>query len=82
LLSLLHAESSAVSVIKEAKAARFLWAYQEGDTKEEIVKQLKPILVNMQKEVTWDLNLEPLEGYTSRQSAKVLAEAIDNVLTS
>jgi hypothetical protein len=82
LLSLLHAESSAVEVIKEANAARFLWPYQEGDTKEKIVKQLKPILVSIQKDVTWDLNLKHLDAYTAMQSAKVLAQAMDKVLTS
>jgi hypothetical protein len=82
LLSLLQAESSAVEVIKEANAARFLWPYQEGDTKEKIVKQLKPILVSIQKDVTWDLNLKHLDAYTAMQSAKVLAQAMDKVLTS
>ena len=82
LLSMLHAESSAVAVLKEAKASSFLWPYQEGDTEEKIVKQLKPILVSIQKDVIWDLNLKHLDAYTAIQSAKVLAQAIDKVLTS
>ncbi|MDC1505563.1 hypothetical protein N8475_10285 [Winogradskyella sp.] len=82
LLAMLHAESSAVQVIKDANAEAFLYAYQEGDHNAEIVSELKSILVGLQRNVSWHLNLQPLEGYTSIQSAKVLAEAIDKVLTS
>lgn len=80
LLSMLHAESSAIQVIKEANAGDFLLPYHEGDTKENIVMQLKPILSHIQKEVTWELNLKHLDIYTSKQSAKVLAAAMDEVL--
>lgn len=80
LLSMLHAESSAIQVIKEANAGDFLMPYHEGDTKEVIVNQLKPILINIQKSVTWNLNLKHLDVYSSKKSAEVLAKSMDEVL--
>ncbi|RXJ46045.1 glycosyltransferase family protein [Gelidibacter gilvus] len=80
LFSMLHAESSAVDVIREANADAFLMPYNDGDSKEVIVKKLRSILINFQHEVQWDLNLEHLGAYTCIQSAKVLAEAMDKAL--
>ncbi|TXE09283.1 glycosyltransferase family 4 protein [Gelidibacter salicanalis] len=80
LLSMLHAESSAVDVIREANADAFLMPFHEGDKKGAIVSQLKPLLNHLQDEVNWNLNLNHIDAYTSRQSAKVLAEAMDEVL--
>ncbi|WP_179004968.1 hypothetical protein [Winogradskyella forsetii] len=80
LFTMLHAKSSAVEVIREANANDFLFPYQDGDSKATIIKALKPILINFQKDVNWDLSLEHLEVYTCIQSAKVLAEAMDKVL--
>jgi hypothetical protein len=82
LLSLLHAESSAVDVIKDANAEAFLFAYQDGDTKLKMIAELKRINTAMQQKIKWDINLSGLEKFTSRQSAKMLAEAMDKVLTS
>ncbi|BAO76196.1 hypothetical protein [Winogradskyella sp. PG-2] len=80
LLSMLHNESSAVEVIKQVNASDFLMPYKDNDSKENIVNKLKPIIEKFQEEVTWRLDLEPLDKYTSKQSAKVLAEAMDKAL--
>lgn len=80
LFSILHAESSAVAVIKKTNADRFLLPYTDNASKAELVKALKPILINVQEDEDWNINLKPLEAYTSRQSAKALAEALDEVL--
>ncbi|MGJ8592094.1 MAG: hypothetical protein ACSHXF_06080 [Aquaticitalea sp.] len=80
LFSMLHAESSAVEVIKNANADRFLFPYHEGFTMETIVQKLKPILQDLQRVQDWQPNLDSLQGYTSAQSAKVLAEAMNRVL--
>lgn len=82
LLSMLHAESSAVKVIKAANADAYLLAYHEGDEKSKIVDELKPILVNLQNVEGWQPNLSSLDSYTSKQSAKVLAEAMDKALNT
>jgi hypothetical protein len=80
LFSMLHAESSAVDVIKTAHANRFLFQFHDGDIKLDIVNQLKPILEDLQNDVEWNPDLNSLEAYTSKQSAKVLAEAMAEVL--
>lgn len=82
LFSMLHAESSAVDIIKEANAADFLLPYQEGDVKSKLVDKLQPILYNIQGDVDYNLNLKHLNAYTSKQSARVLAESMDKVLQS
>lgn len=80
LFSMLHADSSAVEVIKATNADAFLFPYHDGDTTATIVQKLKPILVNLQNTSEWNLNLECLDGYTSKQSTKVLVEAMNKVL--
>lgn len=80
LFSMLHAESSAVEVIRKANADRFLLPYHDGDTKLRIVEQLKPILLKLQDSEDWNATLDSLDAYTSRQSAKVLADAMNQVL--
>lgn len=80
LLSMLHAKSSAIDIIKTAEANDFLFAYQNGDTRLTIVEQLKPILVNFQKNVDWNPNLDSLSAYNSKQSAQVLSDAMTKAL--
>ncbi|MEH6535211.1 MAG: hypothetical protein V7719_02375 [Psychroserpens sp.] len=81
LLSMLHNESSAVDVIKQVNADAFLMPYQDNDSKTDIINKLKPIIEQFQEEVTWNLDLKPLDKYTSKQSAKVLADAMDEALS-
>lgn len=82
LFSMLHAESSAVTIIGETNADAFLMPYTDGLSQDAIVKNLKPLLINFQTDVEWELNLKPLDTYTSKQSAKVLAESMDKALQS
>ncbi len=82
VFSMLHADSSAVDVIKSARADAFLFEYHDGDTTTTIVRQLNTMLVDLQnidiKE--WSPNLDSLEQYSSKQSARVLAEAMDKAI--
>jgi len=80
LLSMLHHESSAVEVIEQSKADAFLMPFTDTDSKTTIVDKLKPIIEAFQKPITWHLDLKPLDKYTSKQSAKVLAEAMNIAL--
>lgn len=82
LFSMLHAESSAVKVIQEAKAEHFLYKYNDGDVKDKIIEYLQPIIINFQKDVEWNIHLDSLDQYTSKHSAKVLAGAVDKVLAN
>ncbi|MDH7911514.1 hypothetical protein [Winogradskyella sp. SYSU M77433] len=80
LFSMLHNDSSAVEVIRQCNAERFLFPYKNGFTKNEIEIGVEHILKSFQQIDDWTLNLQPLDKYTSKQSAKVLAEAMDKVL--
>ncbi|MHA7943022.1 glycosyltransferase family protein [Formosa sp. 3Alg 14/1] len=80
LFTVLHAESSAVQVIKDVKADAYLVPYAEGDTKPNIVRAMVNALVSFQKEEDWSPELQSLDQYSSKQSAKVLAEVMDKVI--
>lgn len=80
LLSMLHAESSAVEIIKSVNADSFLMPFQDGDLIGDIIAKLKSLLINFQLTDSWTIDLKPLDAYTSKQSAKVLAEAMDEAL--
>ncbi|MBC2844488.1 hypothetical protein [Winogradskyella flava] len=80
LLTMLHEESSAVEIIKKSNAEKFLMPYSDDDSETVIIKKLKPILEQLQKDVKWDLDLEPLNAHSSIQSAKVLAEAMNKAI--
>ncbi len=80
LLSMLHAESSAVEIIKSVNADSFLMPFQEGDLMVDIVRKLRPLLIQFQQTDSWTIDLKPLDAYTSKQSARVLANAMDKAL--
>ena len=80
LLSMLHAESSAVDVLKKTKGDKFLMAYKDGQNREKIQEQLKPIIIDFQKNYNWSLDLDALKPYSSKQSAKYLVKAMNKVL--
>ncbi|MCK7590229.1 hypothetical protein M0G43_06570 [Subsaxibacter sp. CAU 1640] len=80
LISMLHAKSSAVKVIREANADDFLVTYREGDTLKDISEKLKPILIALQNVSDWNIKLNSLDKYTSTQSARVLAEGMNKAL--
>ncbi len=80
LFTVLHAESSAVKVIQDVKADAYLVPYHEGDTKPKIVDEMVKVLNPYQNVESWTPKLQSLDQYSSKQSAKVLAEAMDKVL--
>ncbi len=80
LFAMLHAESSAVDILNESRASRFLWRYKEDDDLDKIAQELVAILIDFQSEFTWSINLLNLDDYSAKKSAKALASAIDKVL--
>lgn len=81
LFAMLHAESSAVDVLHESGASRFLWCYKDGDLQSQIAKALEPILIDFQSNITWNINLINLDEYSAKKSSKALADAINKVIT-
>lgn len=80
LLAMLHGESSAVKVIQDVKADAYLVAYNEAQTQPEIVATITTVLSHFQNIESWTPELQALDQYSSKQSAKVLAVAMDSVL--
>ncbi len=80
LLSMLHGKSSAVKIIQETNADDFLVAYEDGDVKALLVAKLNTILLKFQNDIHWALDLKPLESYTAKQSANVLADAMESAI--
>ncbi|PNW26881.1 glycosyltransferase family protein [Formosa algae] len=80
LFTVLHGESQAVQVIKDVKAEAYLVEYFENENKAQIVDKIETVLKEFQKEKEWSPLLENIEQYSSKQSAKVLAEVMDKVL--
>lgn len=81
LFTVLHAESSAVKVIQDVKADAYLVPYNEGDSKVEIVEAIAKVLVPYQNNEAWSPELQSLDQYSSKQSAKVLVDAMNQVLS-
>lgn len=80
VLAMLHEKSSAVEVIRQTNADAFLMTYQDGEEVADLVEKLMPLLMDFQKEVDWQINLQPLEQYTAKASAGALVKALDEVL--
>ena len=80
VMAMLHAQSSAVEVFRVTSATKHLMTYKEGEGLNEIVKKLAPIIKDFQQEAFWDINIAPLEKYTSKTSAEVLVAAMNEVL--
>jgi predicted DNA-binding protein (MmcQ/YjbR family) len=76
-----HEKSTVVSILKEANANQFLMTYSDADSVEDLNNRLETILEGyFLNDVHWNVNLESLNNYSAKTSAKVLAEAFDNVL--
>ncbi|CDF80629.1 conserved hypothetical protein [Formosa agariphila KMM 3901] len=80
LFTVLHGESQAVQVIKDVKAEAYLVEYFENENKAQIADKIELVLREFQKENEWNPLLENIEQYSSKQSARVLADVMDEVL--
>ena len=80
LFTMLHQASSAVKVIKKCNANTYTLAYNDGDDQKSLVNSLKPLLIDFQKKLSWSIDLEPLNQYTSEQSARVFVDAMNKVV--
>jgi hypothetical protein len=83
VFAILHKESTACLVLREAKADNYTigWHEQLDDT--DFQRQIKKVLLelNEMKKVVWNPQYDTFEKkYSSRVSAKLLAEALEKVL--
>lgn len=80
LLAMMHWESSAVEVIKSACGDSFLLPYEEGNQKTALVEKLLPLLKEFQGELNWSVDISALAPYSSKESARALVNAMNQVL--
>jgi hypothetical protein len=77
VFAMLHKESSATAIFKEAEANRYLFEYQDKMQLPDILDGISPLLTAFQNEESWDLNESTLSPYSSRESACKLVEKIN-----
>ncbi len=77
-----HGESTAVKVMEECKADQFLATYKENMTESEIKQEIRNSLVERLKGAGWSADLNALDKYSARESARKLVEGIEVALTS
>ena len=81
LLTMFHEESSAADIMKEVNADQFTFRYSENMSVEDIVQKLKPMLLDYIKDdITWNPNLEKLDKYSARNSARLLVEKLNKIV--
>jgi len=81
IFAIFHSESSASTFMEEANADAFLVKWNQ-DSESELYAQIHQRLIGFVRESTsiWQPDLTKLEPYTSKESARVLFNAIDAVL--
>jgi hypothetical protein len=83
VFSILHAESTAVDVFKECGADNWLVEYSENKEMEKFLIEIKEKLrnfVNQQK--VYQPNIDMLDKYSSKQSAKDLVDNIEKYIVN
>jgi len=82
IFAIFHQESSAASFLKQANASSYLVTWQEENTElfEDSIDISWRQFVNM--ECTWAPDLSKLEPYSSRESARLLFEGIEQCLST
>lgn len=82
VLAMFHEHSTATQVMEECNADELLVRYREGMTDEDIKNTCEPVLTKMiQTGLEWNPDLSALEKYSSLQSARVLVEKMEEVLS-
>ena len=75
-----HHDSSAVRVMEECNADRYLVRYTENMSDDAIKKHMKESLLKRLHNSKWQPNLNALEKYSAGESARILAMAIDTAI--
>lgn len=80
--AILHEESSAAQILSECKADQYLALYKDDMNKNDINKI---VYTTFSKYLdgflqSWNPNLASLEQYSAKQSAKILVEAIEQII--
>jgi hypothetical protein len=75
-----HEESSAVSVLEECKADRYLVRYQEDMSEVELKAEMRMTLLSRLNNNDWRPDLQALAKYSARESARKLVEGMEKIV--
>ncbi len=83
VFAVLHSESSAVQILRDANAADYLCTYTEGispdDLQANLIRTFQSLVMEKSK---WAPQLDELDRYSARQSARLLAEKLDLICST
>ena len=82
VVAALHQESEAVSILRNCAADVHLATFDPGDPAALEVQLKQALELLFEAATPWSPNLEALSPYHASEGAKVLAEAMETVLTS
>ena len=75
-----HEESSAVKVMNECGADQFLVRYSEGMSEVELKAEMRKTLLSRLNNNDWRPDLQALDKYSARESARKLVEGMEAAL--
>ena len=82
VFSVFHTESSAVRVLKECNAAQYTVKYQPKQDEKMFFEQIEQTFYNfIEQKNDWQPDFAKLDKYSAKESARVLAEAIDKCIS-
>jgi hypothetical protein len=81
VFAILHAQSTAVDIFNESRAADFLVEYHENDRTEDLLLRIKETFITFINQLKmYNPDLTKLENYSSKESARALVKAIEQVI--
>ena len=80
-LGIFHHQSTAVNVLKETNTDSYLVTYNPEESKDIFYASTKKVLLDfLVEKKSWIPNIEALDPYAAKQSAKILVDAIEKAL--
>lgn len=81
VFAMLHQDSSAVAIMKQARADQYLIRWNSSKTQETLETEVKETFAHfMDEQKTWDIELSALAPYSAEQNAKKLSETLNSIL--
>ncbi|WP_179022247.1 glycosyltransferase [Winogradskyella forsetii] len=80
VVGVFHYESSAVKIMKESCADKFIVRYNPLNSKEDLISDFENIILNRGEDQLWDPSLDLLNNYSAKESARQLIDAIETIL--
>ncbi len=80
IIGVFHYESSALKIMKETSADKFVVRYNPSNSEEELITSFERMILNRCDDQHWSPSLETLNNYSAKESARRLVDAIESIL--